>query len=197
MTESELDTSGFPFEPLERNDTETVSQRHPLVQISENILELRERETALNRSQFLPEMFAGYRWQRLGGNPGFYAWEAGARFPLPFGAESRNFKAARAQERVAEAELHYTRLQFENNYAEAYQNVEKWQRQYDVLYSRYEKVGRELVRIATSRFGSGDISYPEYARYIEQATQIKEEYLNSTLKLNEAIIELRFYLESE
>lgn len=197
LMEAGLDTTGLSFEALKWQYPEADTPTHSLVEISERVRVLRERETALNRSQFWPELFAGYRWQRLAGDSGFYAWEAGIRLPIPMGAETREFKAARINERAAEAGLQHTRLQFQNAYAEALQNVERWQRQYDVLKSRYEEVAGELIRISSSRFESGDISYLEYVRYIEQATQIEEEYLNATLKLNEAIIDLRFYLESE
>lgn len=197
MLEMEPDTTGLPFEVLEWHGSETAVPKHSIVDISESVMELRERETALSRSQFWPELFAAYRWQRLAGESGFYTWEAGVRLPLPFGAETREFKAARINERAAEAELQHTRLEFRNSYTEALQNAERWQRQYNVLKSRHEEVAGELTRISVSRFESGDISYPEYARYIEQAAQIEEEYLNAMLKLNEAIIELQFYLESE
>ncbi len=186
-----------PFEPLqtEMMTADSVSPAHPLLQSQRNVVEIREKETALERSKFWPNIYAGYKWQNVNGSDGFYGWEVGIRVPFWFGPQARRVQAGNLNKKIAESNFQSLQLQMNSRYGEALQNVEKWQRQYEMIRDRREQVGEELRRTATRRYESGDINYPTYTRYLEQAVDIEETYLNTLLRLNESVIDLQFYFE--
>ena len=188
----------LPFEPIrvEMMTPDSVSPVHPLLQLQRSNVDIREKETALERAEFWPNVYAGYKWQNVNGNNGFYAWEVGIRIPLWFGPQARRVQAGNLNRKIAEANLETLQLQINSRFEEALQNVEKWQSQYEMMRDRREQVGDELRRTAARRYESGDISYPAFILYLEQAVDIEEAYLNTLLKFNESVIDLQFYFET-
>ncbi|MEX1122022.1 MAG: TolC family protein, partial [Balneolales bacterium] len=187
-----------PFEPLQAElmAADSIFKAHPLLQSQRSMVEIREKEAAVERSKFWPNIYGGYKWQNVNVNDGFHAWEVGIRIPLWFAPQDRRVKAGNINRKIAEANLESLQLQINSRFAEAIQNVEKWQRQYEMNRDRREQVGDELRHTATKRYESGDIDYPTYTRYVEQAVDIEENYLHSLLNYNQAVIALQFYFET-
>ena len=197
VTDRDLEAPDNPYQPLPRseNDNSALGD-HPLLQSQQSVVDIRQKETAVERSELLPDLFAGYKWQNIDGMDGFYAWEVGIRIPLWFGPQARRIRPERSMnvkpKPITEAWSYSLTAG-----CRSLQNTEKWQRQYELNRERRDEVARELRTAAIKRYESGDIDYPTFTRYIEQAVQIEEDYLNALLKLNQAIIDLQFYLESE
>ncbi|MEX0772551.1 MAG: CusA/CzcA family heavy metal efflux RND transporter [Balneolales bacterium] len=197
LTDCPLAPADSFFGPLEEQGAADLLDGHPLLETGRNIIDLRRRETAVERSRFWPDLFGGYKWQRMNGMDGFYAWEVGFRVPLWFGPQKQRVKAGRLNERIAEAEFESLQLRMNSRYTEALQKRQKWQRQYELYRDRRDRVSGELRRTAASRYEAGEIDYLALTRYMEQAVEIEETYLTSLRRLNEAVIELNFYLETE
>lgn len=198
VTDSNLEVPDDDYQPISRAEKFrfTVSD-HPILQSQESEIDVRRKETAVQRSEFLPDLFAGYKWQNIDGMDGFYAWEVGIRIPLWFRPQAQRVRAGKISEKIAEANYRSIELELNSRISEALQNTKKWERQYQLNREQRDQVARELRTAATKRYENGDIDYPTFTRYIEQAVQIDENYLNALLKLNQAIIDLQFYLESE
>ncbi len=197
-TDRNLEVPDDDYQPISRAEEFSFAvSDHPILQLQESVIDVRQKETAVQRSEFLPDLFAGYRWQNIDGMDGFYAWEVGIRISLSFGPQTRRVQAGKISERIAEANYRSLELELNSRIFEAFQNTKKWERQYQLNRGRRDEVARELRTAATKRYENGDIDYPTFTRYIEQAVQIEENYLNALLKLNQAIIDLQFYLESE
>lgn len=171
-------------------------KNHPLLEEKQKKVELREAETEVDRSDYWPDLFAGYKLQRIDEEDGFYAVEVGMRIPLWFGAIRNRVKAGEIKERIAESRLETTRLRINTGYYEALETWKKRKIQYDLQHERLQELGKELRRTAERRYKEGDIDYATYTNNMQQAIEIEKNWLDSVMKLNKSVAELNYYLKN-
>ncbi|MDX5482024.1 MAG: efflux RND transporter permease subunit, partial [Hymenobacteraceae bacterium] len=145
----------------------------------------------VERSQFLPQINLGFSDQTVNGQEGFYLYRVGLDFPLlSFFSQRGRTQAARLQRSVAEQELEQQRLALQREWSSALANLDKAM----ASLAFYEKEGLNLAEehIRTASFGykEGAVDYIAYIQSLTQATQLREEYLQSLQQYNLAIIEL-------
>lgn len=180
--------------PIVQNDSVIVS--HPLQDIGQSLVEVKEKESAIERSRFWPNIYGGYKRQRINGSDGFFAWEIGIRIPLWFGPQRQRVKASRIEEDIAQANYQTIQINLDSRYEEAQQNLDKWWRQYELYKARREQNAAEIQRSATRQYEEGSISYTVFTQYLNQAVRIEETYHKVVMSLNEAIIELNYLQET-
>lgn len=198
ITDAPLSPSDDNFEPLHMTGVQrdSMDTSHPLLKAGQSMVEVKEKETATERSQFWPNIYGGYKWQRVNGSDGFYAWEIGIRIPLWFGPQRQRVKASRIEEDIAQANVQSLQLNLDSRYEEAQQNLDKWWRQYELYKARREQDAAEIQRSATRQYEEGSISYTVFTQYLNQAVRIEQTYQKVVLRLNEAIIELHYFQET-
>lgn len=183
-----------PVEPPQ--DFKPQVSAHPLLEEKHNMVELSEAETEVDRADYWPGMYVGYKHQRINDRDGFYAMEIGLRIPLWFGATRDRVIAGEIKENIAQSELESVRLKINTGYHEALETWKNRKIQYELQLERLQGLGKELQRTAERRYQEGDIDYTTYTNNMQQAIEIEKNWLDSLLKLNESVVELNYYLKN-
>ncbi len=186
------------------NDTSMIS-RNPFLLYLQSQVQVAQKETKVISAQRLPDFTLGYFNQSLIGSPlsatGTKLADAGNRFmgisagislsifnkPL-----KRRIQAAEVNRQVAETNLAYNQSLVESEWKQALETYQKFKG--SVEYYRSSAVpNAELILYQSQRgYQQGDATYIEYLLALQNALQIKENYLQELNSLNQSIIRLEF-----
>ncbi|MDX5483053.1 MAG: TolC family protein, partial [Hymenobacteraceae bacterium] len=145
----------------------------------------------VERSQFLPQINLGYSDQTVNGQEGFYLYRVGVDIPLlSFFAQKGRAQAARLQRSVAEQELNQEQLTLQREWASALAALEKAKASLAFYEEEGLSLAEEQIRTASFGYKEGAVDYIAYIQNLTQATQLREEYLQSLQQYNLTIIEL-------
>lgn len=120
----------------------------------------------------------------------FFGFEIGVGVPLFYGATKAKVKAAKKDREVAELEMQQERREKERDYRlgyNRYQNAAK-----RMAYYNGENISKakEIVRLSTAEYESGEISYVEYANALQEAIDMGMKHADVINEYNEAALAL-------
>lgn len=184
-----------------------LSAKNPYVMYIKQQIQIAENQKKFEKNSLLPDITIGYFNQTLYGVPygsdlytaplagygnRFQGIIAGVTIPLWIGPQRARIKAA--QSLKENAELVYK--QTENNIAAdiiaAYEEYLKNQRSL-AYYKESGLPNAELISSkSTLSFQKGEIGYAEHVINLQQAEEIKQNYLTTLLNYNKSIITLEF-----
>lgn len=186
------------------NDTSVVS-RNPFLMYLQSQVQVAQKETKVISAQRLPDFTFGYFNQSLIGAPlsatGTKLANAGNRFmgisagisisifnkPL-----KKRIQASELNRQVAETNLAYNQSLVVSEWKQALETYQKFKS--SVEYYRSSAVpNAELILYQSQRgYQQGDATYIEYLVALQNALQIKENFLQELNRLNKSIIRLEF-----
>lgn len=176
----------------------------PAMQWRDQQVLLSEQQQKLEKSRLLPSFNAGFNsatiigWQTTGQNIEQY-YDAGRRFntvsvgmglSLFQGAQRARISAAQVQTRQRREEQAAVRQQLTLDL----QNAFTAHGRAAGLVNRYRNIllpnAQTIIRTATQKLNAGEISYLDWVIFLNQALQVRSEYLNAIGQLNEASFEI-------
>lgn len=173
------------------NREDSISN-NPLIDVRK-----RKHQTSLASSKATkafswPGPFFRFSRRNFANNHTFSSFEVGMSLPLDVWAERGRNKAA---EIAAESE--YQNLQAAENliYSKFINNLNELrnlQKQLEYYHESRLKESTEIIKSASKQYQSGNIDYPQYLQYFDQATNIKLGYLEVLKKYNRQIIDIKF-----
>lgn len=180
------------------------ADRLPQVQLYTHQAEAARYRWKTEKSRLLPDFFVGYNNQSLvgtqilngqetyiGANRRFNYVAAGISIPLFAGAQSAKASAARAEWQVAQTRIGQAKLQLESQLINTRQSVQK----YGNALRYYEKDGLKnaglIISTANKQFSGGDIDYLQWVILVDQAVNIRSQYLDLVSQYNQAVIDLQ------
>lgn len=176
---------------------------HPTVRLIAQQQQIADVAVRLEKSRLLPDLSIGYNNtsfkgtgadnKRYSSSNRFNSVQVGIGIPIFVGAQRARINGARINKQVAES-----------NYAMEVQNITSAYRSADLQYQKYLqsvsyfenkalKNAGLITMTANQQIAAGNINYLEWAQLINQATTIKNDYLEAVRNLNEAIIQLNYY----
>ena len=188
------------------NPDSSLADKNPYVVYMKQQVEVAAARKRVEKNTVLPDLTLGYFNQSLYGVPlgydassppatyshRFQGLHAGISIPLWFAPHSARIKAAEQQKQSAE--LHYKQAN-SNAIAEteaAHQQYLKTKRALDY----YKTTGLPNAELITKQsllaFQKGEISYTENAINLQQAEEIRQNYLTTLLAYNKSIILIEF-----
>ena len=148
--------------------------------------------TNLKKSRFLPDLSAGYFNQQIEGVKNFSGFQVGVKVPLFFWSQKGKTQAAKKNTEIALMNYEQTKLDINSVLQTNLQEYEKHKA--SVLY--YETKGLQLAdklfSSANTAYKEGEIGYVEYITTLEQAAQIKRDYLDRLNLYNQTINEINY-----
>jgi cobalt-zinc-cadmium resistance protein CzcA len=181
----------YKFNNLLLADAAAGPQANPLLAYYAKGLEVAEAAYKVERSQFLPQINLGYSDQTVNGREGFYLYRVGVDVPLlSFFAQKGRKQAARLQRAMAEQELEQQQLALQREWVSALAALEKAKASLTFYENEGLSLADEQIRTASFGYKEGAVDYIAYIQSLAQATQLREEYLQSLQQYNLAIIEL-------
>ncbi|MBD78785.1 MAG: CusA/CzcA family heavy metal efflux RND transporter [Crocinitomicaceae bacterium] len=196
--------------------TETLSERklsslensselkdNPSLQLAEQRILIAEATKSTYKSKFMPDLSIGYFNQSMTGNPfesgqlatsgdRFDGVQAKISIPLFFWSFNEDVKSAKLNMEIAQTEAYYTKNVLQGQYKQGFQRVMKFES--SLSYYREKAVPQSdlIINNAQLSFENGAIGYVEYFQNLNQALEIKFDYLKTLNGYNQAVVHLEY-----
>jgi cobalt-zinc-cadmium resistance protein CzcA len=195
------DSSVYPFQ---HNSEGVDIYGSPALKVHEQRIQLAEWQKKLEASKLMPTFNAGVNsatiigWQSSAQNDQQY-YGSGKRFtsvnvgigvPLFYGAQRSKIKAAENQKLVYSLEFASVKQQMTAELDQATISLEKHRELIARFRQRMLPNAVSIVRIANQKLAAGEVSYIDWTILINQAIQIKSEYLDIVQQMNEAAFDI-------
>ncbi len=188
------------FYPLPPSAINTLSEGSPQLQLKQAFLAQSQAGQRLEAHKLLPSVSIGYAnmslrgWQTLSdrsdvfyrSSDRFQSATVGISVPLFFGANTARIKAAQVQIRVQQNELEHTRSRLQTELESA---IALYRRS-GSLVDKYRRLllpnAATIIEVATNRLEAGEIDYLNWVILVNQALEIKGNYVQTIQEQNEA-----------
>lgn len=120
----------------------------------------------------------------------FFGFEIGVGVPLFYGATKAKVKAAKKDREVAELEMQQERREKERDYRLGYNRFQNAAKR--MAYYNGENISKtkDIVRLSTAEYESGEISYVEYTNALQEAIDMGMKQADVINEYNEAALVL-------
>ena len=163
---------------------------HPLLDIANQEAEVAGHEVKTAKAGFLPKLNLQYGTQEVGGQTGFYQYQAGISIPLFFMKNQGMVQSAKIRQQIAEQNLYQTQLELQNNYQNALEAYYKWKTSWEYYETEALGLAKEQRKAAVTAYREGAIDYVTFLQNVKDAMQIEmtawltfEQYLNSRFQI--------------
>ncbi len=206
------DTSSLRFEPSDLTERDVTAiqdnaliMNNPLLGLTKQQVAIAEAEKSVQSAKLMPDLFVGYFNQSLIGgetsNGGiatssdrFGGIQAGIAIPLFYGSYKANVKSAQLRSQMAKTSSEYYQTALEGQYRQQLEEIAKFQGSLDYYKEKAIPQANLILNNARKSFEGGAIDYVEYFQNINQALNLKFNYLNTLNGYNQAVINLEFLI---
>ena len=120
----------------------------------------------------------------------FFGFEIGVGVPLFYGATKAKVKAAKKDREVAELEMQQERREKERDYRLGYNRFQNAAKRMAYYNGENISKAKDIVRLSTAEYESGEISYVEYANALQEAIDMGMKKADVINEYNEAALAL-------
>ncbi|CAM1333178.1 CusA/CzcA family heavy metal efflux RND transporter [Tenacibaculum aestuariivivum] len=159
----------------------------------QNKILLLEATSGLKKQQLLPDISISYfQGTNSGIDYNLYGYQIGLKIPILFGGKSSQIKAANIATEIAVKEASEHKIQLNTKLKSLI--IKKKYLTKNILY--YEKEGKalstEILKLANGSFKNGEIDFFQYIQSLENAYEIKLDYLNKLNQYNNIVININY-----
>ncbi len=119
-----------------------------------------------------------------------YGFQVGLRLPLLFNAQASQIKASKIALDESIEETKNYKYQLVGFQQELYSSLIKYEKGIEYFLKEGTNLSNEIIKTANSSFKNGEIDFFMYTQSIENAYEIKLEYLENLNNYNQTIIEI-------
>jgi len=189
ITQPELNKLSIAF----MADT-TSTSLNPLLSYYKQRIDVAQQQYKLQKSEFVPELSAGFFTQKIEGISGATGFSVGIGIPLAFWANSGRSQAAEVSVAIAGAEYETYSLQLKTIFENYMQEFVKYQAQLNYYETKGLELADELVNFAGRGYAEGEIEYVEYIRNLDQANDIRNKHLETLRLYKQTKIEINYLI---
>jgi outer membrane protein, heavy metal efflux system len=172
-------------------DTTAIS-RNPALAVAAEAVRVGELNRRLTRARALPGLTVGYLNQGPRDAPFRDKLQGGISLPLYFWQYRAQNRAAEARLRAAQAGREATTLDTRRELAQAVADARKFAASLRYYAQTGLPQAATITRTAQRLFGAGDVSYYVLIQSLQQAAQIRTDYLDAVRGYRQALIQLDF-----
>jgi len=166
---------------------------HPVLEISEQKIQVSEAERSTAVAEFLPDLNLQYGIQEVNNNSGFRSFQAGISIPILSGSTYAAVKTSKLDKQIAEKELEYNRKKIESSYSIAVQKYNKWKESWSYYRDEGLALVEEQVNASLLAFNEGAISYVLLIQNLDTALQTELNALDALKNYGLALAELAYF----
>lgn len=181
----------YPAIDFPRKDT-VFLQQNPLIGYYNHNRLVSQRALKVQKSSFMPNLFAGYLNQGNLDSEILYRFRFGIAVPLWFPAYTSRIKSARIGIDIADYQYQAAINSVRVDYYKAYSEYDKSRLNLEYYESKALKHSDEIIRTSTRLYGVGEISYFNHLISLAHALEIKMRYLTALKDYNQSIINLKY-----
>lgn len=169
---------------------------HPLLNVSNQRLDVADATIKERRSQFLPQLQGQYGRQQIAGQSGFYQYQIGIRIPLFFGPELGRTQSAKIQRDIAGQNLRQNQLELNAAYQGMKEQYLKWLNSWNYYRDEALPLAREQRTGAVTAYREGAIDYVTFLQNIRDAIRIEIDSWNAFGNYLDSRFQLEYYLKT-
>ncbi len=144
------------------------------------------------KANFLPKLNLGYKLQSVGGNSGFYGWEAGVSLPLVFFSQSGKNKAAQFDFQIANKEYERKNLEIQSGFKQQLSRYNTLKQVLDYFQQEALPLADEQIQASNLAYRLGSIDYVQFIQNMETAINTKQEFLNQQAEYFQLSAQLKY-----
>ncbi len=206
------DTTGLTFSPSELEERQVLSfqdpvliANNPFLRFAQQQVDIAGAEKSVTSARVMPEFFVGYFNQSLiggetseggiaGSSDRFGGVQAGIAVPLFFGSYKADVKAAGLREQMARTNWEYFQTTIRGQFSKQIEEINKFRNSLNYYNEKAIPQADLIIDNAQKSFESGNIDYVEYFQNLNQALNLKFNYLNTLNGYNQSVINLEFLI---
>ncbi|NNC34951.1 MAG: CusA/CzcA family heavy metal efflux RND transporter, partial [Croceitalea sp.] len=181
-------------EPLKKISLQNIQiEAIPEMTYFENQLNVSKAESSLMAQKFLPDISLDYFQGSAPNLDGrLTGYQLGLKIPLLFSGQSAKLKASKLAEEAAQETYKSYALQINVKYKEYEAQLEAIQSGLSYFENEGTQLSDEIVKTAQLSFKHGEIDFFQYIQSIENAYEIKLNYLSQLLQYNQTVIQMNY-----
>jgi cobalt-zinc-cadmium resistance protein CzcA len=172
--------------------SENLGKETPILTLQKQLIKVSEKEYNLEKSGFLPDLSAGYFNQQIDGIKNFKGFQLGLKIPLFFWSQMGKTQAAFKNIKIAQQNFEQTKLDINSILQSNLQDFEKYKTSLVYYETKGLQLADKLFASSNKAYKEGEIGYVEYIANLEQAAQIKRDYLVKLNLYNQTINEINY-----
>ncbi|MFS2187411.1 CusA/CzcA family heavy metal efflux RND transporter [Mucilaginibacter sp. Mucisp84] len=196
------DKSDYKLAVILASDTLTL-KNHPVIKLIAQQQQIADAAIRMEKSKLLPDLAIGYNNTSIkgigadnklyNGSNRFNSVQLGIGIPIFAGAQKARINSARVNKQIAESSYAMELQSMTTAYQSAVFQYHKYLQTVQYFENKPLKNAALITVTANQQITAGNINYLEWTQLINQATTIKNDYLDAVRNLNEAIIQLNYF----
>ena len=173
-------------------DTIDIS-KNPEQVYYQNKIALTAAERKYEKQQLLPDISLNY-FQGSNSNldENLFGYQIGLKIPLLFGGKSSNIKATKIANEIAVERSKDHKYRLNSHYLALKNTLIKFEKALDYYEVEGTELSDEILKAAESGFKNGDIDFFQYILSVENAYEIKLDYLDNLNEYNQTVIKINY-----
>ncbi len=185
-----------PFQQLEPVLLNETIYNNAGLRLADEQLKYENALLRVEKNLWLPninvEVFNGTN--RFANAKSYWGWQVGVSIPLFFGEQ----KARVASQKYSVMMADYSKQQYQIRYSSTNEQLrnelEKYRQNIDYYQTSGKQISDELIKFAASSYEVGEIDFFRYIQSLENAMQLRLDYLDNLAKYNETVIALNYLI---
>ncbi len=165
------------------------------VNLFEERAKITQAELGLERHRLLPDLnFNLFTGTNSGISQNYRGFQVGVQVPIFFWGNSGRIRSAKLQTEIAQSQTQNNKIVVENRYKNLKQTLEQEEKALKYYESEGNHLSDELLKVAHRSFSQGEIDYFQYIQSLENAYQLKVDYLQSLNNYNQTLLQLHYLM---
>jgi len=180
------------YEIAKLNDT-LSSRGELMVSYFDANYKLARVNEAIMKSQYFPEIKAGFFSQEINPDKGLYGWQIGIMIPLWVNSQQAEIKQSKIESLTALNELEYNKNLIAFEIENLLYDLNKYFRQ--IRHYQMEALPQASILLSTAEYQlqAEEIDFTEFLQSVSLAMQIRNDYLSVVNLYNQTAIQLEIY----
>lgn len=172
---------------------------HPSLLVQKQAINIAQADLKVAKRRVLPEFSGRFFSQRLYGLPDPYSgFSVTMGVPLLGAGNYRNkVRAARLETEYQQTIYDYERQVFNAQILQLQQAIAKNRQMLEYYESKGLQQADAIMKAANLSYKGGEISFAELSQYLNQAIDIRKNYLDALNQFNQNAIQLNYYLNRQ
>ena len=198
VSDTIYDVPDLPVETLDKplNFLVESLENHPLLQVSEQRIDVAKAVTRERKSEFLPKFQGQYGRQEIAGQSGFFQYQIGIQIPLFFGPELGRTQEAQVNRQIAEQNFYQDKIELETAYKNMREDYIKWRNSWNYYRDEALPLAKEQQGGSVLAFKEGAIDYVTFLQNIRDAIRIEVNAWSAFNDYLDSRYQLEYYLKN-
>ncbi len=193
LVSDEFYTVSNEFEDLETEIKEFNIETHPLYSFSQIKVNEAEANYKAAKADNLPKLNLQGGLQKVGGNSGFYSYQAGISIPFLSGTTKAEIRTTKIDKEIAATQLHFQKQEIQSQFIQAKENYSKWKTSWEFYKNDVLPVTKDQKAGALLAYKEGEIDYATFTQLVKEAIQSELEAQEALINYLNSIFQLHYF----